>query len=384
MKKPVLFIITTLLLSLPLLAQEAEAPAYRVGEEGKILQRLSWERVNAYFYEIELQRLDNTEWVPELSERTDGLSIEVSLVPGMYRYRIHSYNVLGRIASSSEWTGIRVFVAKPPSASSFSPSSFHYDSNEESFSLTLFGSGLVEDAKIYLIAKAEDAKPIEPLSLRYSPDETEIEAVFSPEALVPGPYDIVITNPGGLSQSVEGFVVDFKQKRDFLVSLGYAPLLPLGGYLFEKNSFSEPAYPIGFYGRVGYIPLKRTWGFLGLEAAPSWAFLKTNGGPYPVSGHLFAFNLDGLYQYWFNHWTMALNLRAGFGLSAFGNMSYDNGGSGKKKGTALFTVNAGVSLLWLVREALFFEGGVTYARSFSSISPAPSYLYFSLGAGWRF
>jgi hypothetical protein len=66
-----------------------------------------------------------------------------------------------------------------PAAGAFDSSSFYYDSGEETFTLTLRGLDLVEDATLRLIAKTKDAKPIEPLSLRYSPDETEIEALFA-------------------------------------------------------------------------------------------------------------------------------------------------------------------------------------------------------------
>jgi hypothetical protein len=369
------------LLSVPLAAQENQTGSdYRIGGDGKIRQRLNWERVNAYYFEIEIQRQDGTNWVPEFSKRTDGLFIEVSLSPGMYRYRIHSYNVLDKIAASSEWTGLRVFAAKRPSAQSFDPASFHYDGGETEFILTLRGADLVDGASVRLVSRTGESP--EPLSLWYSLDETELKALFPATDLRPGPYNIVITNPGGLTQTIEGFAVDFTRKRDITISLGYAAVLPLGGYLFVENAFSGALYPRGLYARLGYIPVKKAWGALGAELNSSWNLLNTGGGAYPVSGFLLAMNLNGLYQRWFRDWTMAFTARMGAGLAGF-TMEYDNGGSEAKNGTGLFSVNAGVSLVWLVWNGMFIETGVEYIQCFSSIRPAPRLVRMTAGAGWK-
>jgi hypothetical protein len=391
--KKLLVILLCLFRVRALSAQEAlpgEASSdYRLGEDGRIVQRLSWNRVNAYFYEVEIERLVNSQWTAELKERTENIAIEVSLAPGMYRYRIHSYNVLGRIAASSDWVGIRVFVAKAPAGEGFSPLYFHVDSNLEEFTLVIRGTDLVEGAHVYLLAKTEGARPLEPRSVRYRADESEIQAVFSGLHLALGPYDIVITNPGGLSQTISGFAVDFTRKVDINASAGYTPVFPLGGYLFER--YNSSLYPLGFYGRVNVIPFKRLWGSLGAEASAFWNTLETSGvtgagEAYTLTGQMLQTNINGVYQKWFKRWTLAVLLRAGFGLSAVYNIGFDHksGADSVEKGTMLLTVNGEASLYWLLRRGLFAEAGIGCVRCFSSQSPAPVFLRASAGLGWKF
>ncbi|MDR1211338.1 MAG: hypothetical protein LBK40_03805, partial [Spirochaetaceae bacterium] len=358
--------------------------------DGKIAQRLSWSRGNAYFYEVEIEKLEaGGQWTAEMQERTEDIAIEVSLAPGMYRYRVHSYNVLGRIAASSDWTGIRVFVAKAPAAERFSPLSFHVDSNLEEFTLVVSGADLVEEAQVYLAAKNGDTKPVAPLSVSYRPDERELAAVFSGLNLALGLYDIVITNPGGISQTIPGFAVDFTRKVDLNVSAGYAPFVPRGGYLFER--YDSDVYPLGFYGRVNVIPFKKFWGSLGAETSVFWNNLETAGVTgagegYTLTGQILQINLDGVYQKWFNRWTMALLFRAGFGFTGVYNIGFghENAADSKGEGTLLFTVNGGVSFYWLLWRELFVETGIDYARCFSSQSPAPGFLRATAGLGWKF
>jgi hypothetical protein len=392
--KKLLVILLCLLCVSGLFAQEVSpgqaSSDYRLGPDGKIVQRLSWSRGNAYFYEVEIEKLEaGGQWTAEMKERAEDIAIEVSLIPGMYRYRVHSYNVLGRIAASSEWTGIRVFVAKAPAAERFSPRSFHVDSNLEEFTLVISGTDLVEEAQVYLVAKNGDAKPVEPLSVSCRPDERELTAVFSGLNLALGSYDIVITNPGGIRQTIPDFAVDFTQKFDINVSAGYAPFLPLGGHLFER--YNSGVYPLGFYGRVDVIPLKKLWGSLGAEASVFWNNLETAGVTgagegYTLTGQMLQISLDGVYQKWFNRWTMALLLRAGFGFTGVYNIGFDheNGAYPKGEGTLLFTVNGGASFYWLLWRELFVETGIDYVRCFSSQSPAPGFLRATAGVGWKF
>jgi hypothetical protein len=376
-----------------LLAQEAapgEASSdYRLGPDGKIVQRLSWNRVNAYFYEVEIEKQTEGGWTAELKERTEDIAVEVSLTPGMYRYRIHTYNVLGRIAASSVWIGIRVFEAKTPAGKTYNPPSFHVDSGLEEFTLVINGADLVEEAHVYLTAKKGDAKPVLPRSVRYSADEAEIQAVFGAADLALGLYDIVITNPGGLSQIISGFAVDFTQKYDINVSAGYSPFLPLYGYLFER--YNSGFYPLGFYGRVNLIPFKRFWGNIGAEAAFSWVTVETKGKTdagegYILKGQMIELNLDALYQMWIKRWTMALMFRAGPGFTSVYNavFEHENSAASGEKGTLLFNINGGVSFYWLVWRDLFVEAGITYVQCFSSQNPAPGFLRASIGAGWKF
>ncbi|GHV85406.1 hypothetical protein AGMMS50230_10140 [Spirochaetia bacterium] len=384
-KFAVLFLVV--LFSPALWAQQGQASSdYQLGADGKIQQRISWNRVNAYFYEVEIERQAQSEtWVPEIKQRTENIFVELSLTPGMYRYRINTYNVLGKIAASSEWVGIRVFAAKAPAAVQFTPLSGSIDSKAEEFFLTISGADLAEGAVLYL-SPGPDKKSITPSKLSYSDDETSIIASFPTSSLVLGSYEIVITNPGGIEQRLSGFKVDFERNTGFSVSLGYTPLVPLGGYLFEK--YNKTFYPLGFYGRVSFVPLRRMWGSLGLELSPSMSSITTKHSSYTLKGQLWLGNVDVVYQKWFNQWTMALKLRAGGGLAAFTNIRFlFNDGTGAESGTEqtlLFAINGGASFEWMLWRGLFAEAGLDYLYCPSSRGSAPRFVRVSAGLGWRF
>jgi hypothetical protein len=358
---------------------------YRLDEDGKIRQRITWTRANAYFYEVEIEKLGSgAVWELEMKERTEQNFLETALPPGMYRYRILNYNVLGRVGAVSEWTGIRVFVAKQPEAESCSPAAWFVDSLEEEFTLTLRGRNLVEEAQVYIAAAKAGAKPVRPSSVTYSADESSITAVFRAEGLELGAYEIVIINPGGMKQVRKGFSAGFSHPLDINVSLGYAPVLPLYGYLFD--AYDDSFYPPGFYGRVSVVPVKRLWGWIGFELAPHYANLETANSRYRLSGHMTGVYTDLLFQKWMRHFTLALDLRLGGGFTTVSNVKFNHkdGSRSEETGTMLFALNAGASVQWILWKNMFVEAGMEYVQLVSSQSPVPGFIRFNTAVGRKF
>jgi hypothetical protein len=334
---------------------------------------------------VEIQRRDEAgQWEAHARERTEETFLEVSLPPGMYRYRILSYNVLGRIAAASGWTGVRIYPAREPVVENFSPAAFHIDSRQEEFTLALQGYDLMDEAKVYIIAKTEKAKPIEPLSVQHSEDGTSLSAVFPAGGLALGDYDIVITNPGGLRTVKEGFAVSFERPVDVSVSFGYAPSLPLYGSLFAE--YDSLFYPLGAYGRISALPLKRIWGRIGGEFNFRFVDMATKDERFTLNGQLLLFAVNALYQRWFRDYTMAVNFRLGGGFSPVMNMQFEhNDGSVSEKQTALYLAfTAGVSWQWRLWRGLFIEAGLDYAQLVAGSGTPPGFIQASAGAGWRF
>jgi hypothetical protein len=367
--KRTVWLLAALFQALLLFAQVSDADLssdYRLDADGKIRQRISWTRANAYFFEIEIERLgQGAVWQQEIKERTEQTFIELSLPPGMYRYRILNYNVLGRVGAVSEWVGIRVFVAKPPKAESVSPAVYFVDSLAEEFTLTVEGQDLAEEAELYIVPRKNEAKPVQPSSIAYSPEEMSITAVFPAAGLALGAYDVVITNPGGIRQTLEGFSVGFTRPMDINISLGYAPVFPAGGYFFD--TYDSAAYPLGVLGRVSIVPIKRLWGWIGFELSPRYTNLKTSSDGYNLTGQMFDLYVDGLFQKWMRDYTLAINLRLGGGFNSILGMEFDHkdGSHSKKASTLLVAINAGVSVQWFVWKNLFIEGGVEYIQLIS-------------------
>jgi hypothetical protein len=360
-------------------------PEYRIDDDGRIIQTLTWSRSNAYYYEVEIQRRNEAgTWEAYTTERTEEIFLEISLPPGMYRYRILSYNVLGRVAAASGWTGVRIYPAREPVVENFSPPAFHVDSHQKEFTLILEGYDLMDEAVVYIIAKTENAKPVEPLSTQHSEDGTYLSAVFSAGGLILGDYDIVITNPGGLRSVKEGFAVSFKKPVDLPVSLGYAPFLPLYGSLFKE--YDNPFYFLGFYGRFPVLPFKRLWGNIGGELNVRFADITTKDERFTLNGQLLIFTLSALYQRWFRDYTMAVNFRLGGGVAPVMNMQFEhNDGSSSERQTAMYvSLAAGVSWQWYIWRDLFLEVGLDYVQFIAGSGTPPGLMQASAGMGWRF
>jgi hypothetical protein len=363
---------------------------YRIEEDGRIIQTLTWDRSNAYYYEVEIQRRNSEgEWEDHIRERTEEIFIELSLPPGMYRYRILSYNVLGRVAATSNWTSIRIYPAVEPVVESFNPPAFYIDSHEKTFTLTLEGRDIQDLATVYIIAKMDQAAPVEPLSIQPSEDGTFLSAVFSGEGLALGDYDIVITNPGGLRTVKEGFAVSFEKTVDLTLSLGYAPFLPLNGSLFIE--YDKPFYFLGFYGRLSVVPLKRLWGSIGGEINVRFTNMTTKGmtvddRQFTLNGQLLLSTLNFLYQRWFRDYTMTLNFRLGGGLAPVMNTRFDHKDGSRSENPAVIyaALAVGASWQWYVWRGLFFEAGLDYIELISGSGTPPGIIQAQLGLGWRF
>jgi hypothetical protein len=390
MKRTVFFL--TILLSGPLLFTQENPQAssgdvssdYLLGEDGRIRQRIAWTRANAYFFEVEIEKLGSgAVWNSERKERTEQTFLELSLTPGMYRYRILNYNVLGRVGAVSEWAGVRVFAARQPGAETFSPAAYFVDSLAGEFTLTLTGRDLAEEAQLYLATK-KDGPPVRALSITYSPDETSIQAVFHAEGLALGAYDLVIVNPGGMRQTLEGFSVRFSRPLDINVSGGYAPFFPLYGYLFD--TYNAAFYPLGFYGRVSAVPVKRLWGWIGFELSPRFTDMNTKTGGYTLTGGAAGADAGLLFQRWMRNYTMAVNLRLGGGITALSNVEFthQDGSHSANTGALLYSINAGAAFQLVVWKNIFLETGLEYTQFISSQSPAPGLIRLSIAAGNTF
>jgi hypothetical protein len=193
-------LLVCLLVSSGLFAQEQAS--YRIDESGRFYQILRWERTNAYFYEVEVeQRTESGAWIPRLKEKTENAMLEVSLPPGRYRYRIVSYNVLGRAAAYSDWTLFRIHAARTPAAQR-PDKTIIIPRNDKIFTLTLDGKDLIEGAEMYIMRNVKNAVPVKPLFVRFADDDTAFSAVFPANNLPAGKYELMVINPGGLKQTV--------------------------------------------------------------------------------------------------------------------------------------------------------------------------------------
>jgi hypothetical protein len=365
-------------------AQETEKPEdYRIDDAGNLVQILRWSRTNVYFYEVEIEILgENNAWAGYHKERTTETAMEIILVPGMYRWRVLSYNVLEKVAAGSEWQSLRIYPALDPVVNEFDPPAYFLDSNLDEFALTIRGSNFTGETKMYLSAKAGRIRPWEPVSIERG--EGSVTAVFPVWAdLALGEYDIIVTNPGGLQTRAEGFRVTYKRPVDYAFTFFFAPLIPLSGKLFKE--YDQPFYPLGFSGRFSIVPFKRRWGSIGGEFTARFIDLTTKDERFTLNGYLLSFSANALYQRWFRNYTMNAALHAGAGLVPLLNMRFihKDGAHSKQFSPVHFALNFGGSWQWFIWRDLFVEAGIDYMPFLAGSGAPAGILSFTAGAGWR-
>ena len=351
-------------------------------EEGKMTQTITWSRAaNAFFYEVEIERQTDGSMMQVATHRTEDVTLAVSLPPGMYRYRILTYNMLSRVANTSEWTGFRIYAAILPVIERFTPSSYAVDSLQKQFTITFSGSDLSLEAVAVLKKQTRDDRPSEeiaPLSVEGTVAAETLNVTFSSEGLTTGTYDIIITNPGGLSSTVE-FKVGFLKKVDITISAGYAPIIPFTGATL-KDSYGETFNPLSFYARFTAIPFKRLWGSIGAELTPMYTRLEKPVVDGSLTGNLITANLNAVYQKWFLDYTLALNIKAGGGIAFLSQQApyADTANS------LFYSISAGAGVQWYFRKNLFADIGINYNHLIDSIdSGQNNFAAGFIGVGWR-
>ena len=287
-----------------------EGQDYFMDAEGVFHQILRWEKTNAQYYDVEIEEmLSENEWIAAAVKRIEDNTVTLTLSPGRYRWRVHGYNVLGRLAATSEWIRVRVYPARTPVIRDFYPKAFT-DTNSDFFTLTIWGTDLTEDGEIYLVEYGKRrARSIYPQSVEWNFEETEIRAVFKAKDFSSGAYDMVIVNPGGLRQRLTD---DFESRQpwQFNFSAGmsalpvYGPLVDsLKGYNLNTIDWN-PLNTTGLYARVGLIPFQ--WGAhdLGIEfGLYNGVFIRDEiyeySYPGELRGNITFLHINVLYQYWF-------------------------------------------------------------------------------------
>jgi hypothetical protein len=359
-----------------------EGGGYRMEEDGRFVQTLWWqEQDSALYYTVAIERQEGTGWEAVMDGETGAAFFEISLRPGIYRYRVWVHDMLGKALGPTDWIQFEVLLAKEPEISRFSPEGFYLD-EDTAWELRLSGRNLTRGIEIYL-QQESTGRRIQPQTITVEEREDGARLVFHFGDLDLGAYTIHAVNPGGLAARAGTFKIAFRKPVDINVSAGYRPLVSLYGEINEL--FAADFFPIGAYGRVGVIPFKRRWGYIGFELEPAWQYLRSKGNGYEAQAQLTGGTINGLYQWWLPNRVMALSVRLGGGMYAAldYHLVFDRGSS-QPLTVLIPVVAAGVSFQWFIKKPFFVETGVDYTHFFSADKNPPGYLRPFAGAGWQF
>jgi len=373
-------------------------PSFLLSEAGggvRFVQRLTWEKAQyAVRYSVLMERrsdeLDIWQEVLRRNMDADILYIDVSVPAGDYRYRVYSFNIIGRLDSQTDWEYFVVLKAIQPSILTFSPEAFFFD-RETPRIINLTGEGLFPESEFYLESLTlfdEDGEPyvINTVDQHLNELGETARLFFNEEDLVEGKYNIVVVSPGGLSSVTGVFSIAVAKPFDVNVSVGYTPNLTLYGL---KDYFLDKVFVAGSVSvRASYVPYKRDFGFFGMEISPGWTLLTSGKDKEKKStAQMVLVNFNALYQYNIVPHKLFLNGRAGFGIAGIFNYHFKYSETGKNSPDSLnftaFSLNIGASFQWFIRGQIYFEGGLDYVHIIHKEVPM-GFIRMGIFGGYQF
>jgi hypothetical protein len=346
----------------------------------QIVQRLSWLKdENDFRYEVIIERQDeNGNYTQILRESRTENFIELSLSVGRYRYRVLVYNLLDRFEYATDWAVFSIALARHPALDLIRPGRFTLTGRDKAWVIEMQGANLLPESELSL-RPVDGGDPVLPAEYTASPDGTGGRVVFHSADLAAGRYELYVRNPGGFEARGE-CTVRQRLPFDLSASVSYAPAVPVYGYL--SDLFNGGIYPLGFSLRADFLPVKRDWGSLGVEALVFWNYLSVTKTGLTASTYFWGSHLNLLYQYGLSS-RMILGLRLGGGLASAAAFSYKiNSVAQDPFSTSMFSLGGGISLKWLFHPNIFAELGFDYVNAFS-VDGSQGFLLPFIGAGWR-
>jgi hypothetical protein len=329
---------------------------------------------------VEIEKQAGALWEEVLTGETEVSFLEVSLTPGIYRYRVRSYDFLERPHEAADWIQFEVLPARQPEPLRFSPEAFYLD-EDLIWVINIFGRNLVDGTEIFL--KGPQGRIIRPGTITVGRSNNEARLTFSYEQLDTGDYAVHVTNPGGLTAEIQPFRIAFRKPVDINISAGYRPMVPIYGSINEL--LDAPFFPFGAYSRLSVIPFKQRWGYMGFALEPSWNYFLTKYETFTVQAHVFGAAIYGVYQRWLSNRVMAFDFHIGGGIYSVlvYHFTFDRGDT-EPMTVLIPAIAAGVSFKWLVRKPFFVEAGADFTHFFTVDDPSPGYLRPFAGVGWQF
>jgi hypothetical protein len=385
---PLLFALCSLLSALCSFELSAQNSGYFLdtsGEQPRFIQRLSWQGDEYVLrYEVVIERDNPGGYQEVLRESTTALFMEVSLLPGRYRFYIIPYDYLGHLGERSDWMHIEVLRAMFPELDN-SPSEYVFSDGDLVYVMDITGRNFVSGAEIYL--RDYDDKHIYPFVANVNEDGSTFRLSFYKDQLLPGIYGLFVKNPGGLETSRSGISVtvletgdleitilsdpEMETPKKFNAFLGLA-WMPLLSIYDDAGRFPDKLLsPVGAAVRFGVVSTKRGIVSLGGEFALSWCLF--NG---ETTTHFIDPGINLLLQKWSPKETIAVTFRLGAGYSFL-----LNSGNAISFADSIHT-NIGLSLLAFVSKNIYLEAGFDFAQWFTA--PVSGNFRPSIGLGWKF
>ncbi len=383
-------------------------------------QYLEWEEdypeyVQKYEVVIEEKKDENSEW-QEINrlfteDNSTRVHIQPLLVPGLYRYKVITYDLIGIPEIESDWFEFNIYRAYIPQIRSVEASVTHSSTiyldeiNDGIF--TINGRNLFELQKLptdlsftnYTVinARRNTIAPMTPNILEFSDNNRRLKVRFNLDELDTGNYYFTAIDASGLvsEQNKDSmFTIKFRKAVDFDVSAGYTcPIIVFGDRM--KEYLNTMVLPLSANAKISLMLFKRRFGYLGLGIDASYTRLLTTTDGYRIDGNYICGNALFIYQLPIRikskkdntklRHIATLELHGGGGLAMFNNTKFHfpRNISSVPLNSLDFCVLAGASAHVYFTNRLYAEVGADFVMPFMD---AVTFAYVKpiAAVGWQF
>lgn len=355
----VILLLLYVLFSAAAFAQEIEDDGLQESEISaqEQWQYLEWEEENPEYvlhYEVVIEVFSEKKGTFEelnrimTEDNSNRVQVNPLLSPGVYRYKVISYNLIDVPEVESSWFEFKIYKAFQPEINDIKSNVnrtgtlFLEEINDGIFNI--FGKNLFalpeseSDSDIsftnYMLlnSKKKNAEPIIPEILENEKNR-RLKIQFDLKKLDVGKYNFIATDASGLKNKADHrsqIEVKFKKKVDFDLSAGYVFPVVLYDGTFEEY-LDTNILPLSVTARATFVPFKHRFGYFGFGLFSSYSRIFADYNNYQIDGNLI--NADALFVYQLpvrvkfknlekpRH-LMTLELHGGAGLSFFNDFKF--------------------------------------------------------------
>ena len=383
-------------------------------------QYLEWiedypEYVQKYEVVIEEKKNDNSEWA-EINrlfteDNTTRVQIQPLLTPGLYRFKVITYDLIGIPEIESDWFEFNIYRAYIPQVRSVEASVTHSSTiyldeiNDGLFTVT--GRNLFElqdgptdtSFTTYQVinSRKKNAEPIIPNIQEFSDNNRRLRVQFNMEELDTGVYYFTATDASGLTTENgkdNTFTVKFRKAVDFDVAAGYTcPIIIVGDRI--KEYLNTTVLPLSANAKISLMPFKRRFGYLGIGIDATYSRLITTTDGYDLDGNYICGNALFIYQLPIRiksktdstklRHIATIELHGGAGVAMFNDTAFHfpHNINSEPLNSLDFCAMAGISFQFYFTNRLYAEVGADFVMPFMQNLPM-GYIKPVAAVGWQF
>lgn len=379
-------------------------------QPNEIKQTFSWSSAGDVLkYEISIKRIDKKsinskeQFYHETTEeetKNCQIYIDPALPAGKYSATIKIYNLLGILeeacTSSSEFT---IYKAYQPEVHDVEyllnkQSVIYLDDPDNDGIVQINGRNLFETDETnesltytdyfltngHLIIKPEEI-------ISYSENNRRTVMRFNMKKLHVGKYYLIARDASGLCSEYtisNTLNVKFKKWIDIDIKAGYTlPFLLHDDTI--TNYFGTNCFPLSAFVGVSIMPVKCSWGYLGIGLRGSYTRADGSGADYTIDGNLIFLHGLLIFQKPFLNRRLIAELHAGAGITYFNNyvFHYQHNIDSIPLNTVSLSFDAGIAIQIFFNRRLFTEISTDYVFTLNK-DILMGNLQPSIAIGWQF